>query len=81
MRVAAQSMRRDGNHELQANMALGRAGQPATPIIAGAPAFNLAALAAMQPSSVPPIQYEVGETILERQTRIRPSAWPPVISA
>eukprot|EP00959_Pyramimonas_sp_CCMP1952_P003432 71911-Pyramimonas_sp.AAC.1 len=59
---------------------LGRAGQPATPITAGAPAFNLAALAAMQPPAVPPIQYEVGETILERRTRNRPSATPPVIS-
>eukprot|EP00959_Pyramimonas_sp_CCMP1952_P045319 946692-Pyramimonas_sp.AAC.1 len=34
----------------------------------------------MQPSSVPPIQYGVGETILGRQTRIRPSATPPVVS-
>eukprot|EP00959_Pyramimonas_sp_CCMP1952_P344062 7206481-Pyramimonas_sp.AAC.1 len=34
----------------------------------------------MRPPSVPPIQYEVGETTLERQTRIRPSATPPVIS-
>eukprot|EP00959_Pyramimonas_sp_CCMP1952_P026135 548481-Pyramimonas_sp.AAC.1 len=56
------------NHERRANSVLGRAGQPATPIAAGTLAINLAALAAMQPSSVPPIQYEVGETTLERQT-------------
>eukprot|EP00959_Pyramimonas_sp_CCMP1952_P256954 5368554-Pyramimonas_sp.AAC.1 len=42
--------------------------------------FNPAALAAMQLPSVPPIRHEVGETTLERQTRIRPSATPPVIS-
>eukprot|EP00959_Pyramimonas_sp_CCMP1952_P068270 1424842-Pyramimonas_sp.AAC.1 len=59
---------------------LGRAGQPATPSIAGARALNPAALAAMQLPSAPPIRHEVGETILERQTRIRPSATPPVIS-
>eukprot|EP00959_Pyramimonas_sp_CCMP1952_P212704 4450608-Pyramimonas_sp.AAC.1 len=34
----------------------------------------------MQPPSVPPIRYEIGETTLERQTRIRPSATPPLIS-
>eukprot|EP00959_Pyramimonas_sp_CCMP1952_P101872 2130791-Pyramimonas_sp.AAC.1 len=34
----------------------------------------------MQPPSAPPIQYEIGESTLERQTRIRPSATPPVIS-
>eukprot|EP00959_Pyramimonas_sp_CCMP1952_P193530 4047279-Pyramimonas_sp.AAC.1 len=34
----------------------------------------------MQPPSVPPIQHEVRETALERQTRIRPSATPRVIS-
>eukprot|EP00959_Pyramimonas_sp_CCMP1952_P310722 6502565-Pyramimonas_sp.AAC.1 len=68
------------NHERQANGAPGRAGQPATRITAGTPAFNLAAVAATQPLAVPPIQYELGETTLERQTRIRPSATPPVIS-
>eukprot|EP00959_Pyramimonas_sp_CCMP1952_P270842 5662203-Pyramimonas_sp.AAC.1 len=65
------------NRERQANRMLGRAGQPATLIAAGTPAFNLAALAAVQPPLVPPIQYEVGETTLERQTSIRPSATPP----
>eukprot|EP00959_Pyramimonas_sp_CCMP1952_P452229 9466209-Pyramimonas_sp.AAC.1 len=75
-----QLARQRRNHERQANRMLGRAGQPATPITAGTPAFNLAARAAMQPPSVPPIQYEVGETILERQTRIRPSATPLGIS-
>eukprot|EP00959_Pyramimonas_sp_CCMP1952_P197765 4135860-Pyramimonas_sp.AAC.1 len=68
------------NHERQANRMLGRAGQPDIPTTAGALALNWAALAAMQPPSVPPIQYDVGETTLERQTRIRPSATPPVIS-
>eukprot|EP00959_Pyramimonas_sp_CCMP1952_P168528 3521555-Pyramimonas_sp.AAC.1 len=65
------------NQERTANRPTGRAGQPATPISAGAPVFNLAALAAMQPPSFPPIQYEVGESTLEHQTRIRPSATPP----
>eukprot|EP00959_Pyramimonas_sp_CCMP1952_P236902 4950840-Pyramimonas_sp.AAC.2 len=59
---------------------MGWRGAPATPIAAGAPAFNRAALAAMQPPAVPPVQYEVGETTLGRQTRIRPSATPSVIS-
>eukprot|EP00959_Pyramimonas_sp_CCMP1952_P417364 8744314-Pyramimonas_sp.AAC.1 len=59
---------------------LGRAGQPATPTTAGAPAFNPAAVAAMAIPSVPPIRYEVGEIALGRQTRVRPSATPPVIS-
>eukprot|EP00959_Pyramimonas_sp_CCMP1952_P261456 5466566-Pyramimonas_sp.AAC.1 len=58
---------------------LGRAGQPATPNAAGAPAINPVALAAMQLPSVPSIRYQVGETALERQTRIRPSATPPTI--
>eukprot|EP00959_Pyramimonas_sp_CCMP1952_P150443 3148559-Pyramimonas_sp.AAC.1 len=64
MQLARQ--RRD--HERQANGVLGRAGQPAAPITAGAPVFNPAALAAMQPPSVPPIQHDIGETTLERQT-------------
>eukprot|EP00959_Pyramimonas_sp_CCMP1952_P256082 5348674-Pyramimonas_sp.AAC.1 len=34
----------------------------------------------MQPPSASPIQYDIGETTLERQTRIRPLATPPVIS-
>eukprot|EP00959_Pyramimonas_sp_CCMP1952_P356075 7457269-Pyramimonas_sp.AAC.1 len=38
---------------------LGRAGQPAIPTTAGTLAFYLAALAAMQPPSVPPIQHEI----------------------
>eukprot|EP00959_Pyramimonas_sp_CCMP1952_P213301 4462981-Pyramimonas_sp.AAC.1 len=59
---------------------LGRAGQPATPTAAGAPAYNPAVRLAIQPLSVPPIQYELGEATLERRTRIRPSATPPVIS-
>eukprot|EP00959_Pyramimonas_sp_CCMP1952_P166141 3472341-Pyramimonas_sp.AAC.1 len=75
-----QSARQRRNHERLANRMLGRAGQPATPTTAGTSAYNLAALSAMQPSSVPPIQYEIGETTLERQTRIRPSGTPPVIS-
>eukprot|EP00959_Pyramimonas_sp_CCMP1952_P345970 7245845-Pyramimonas_sp.AAC.1 len=78
--LSIQLARQRCNRERQANGMLGRAGQSATPIAAGAPAFNLAALASMQPPSVPPIQYEVGETTLERQTRIRPSATPRVIS-
>eukprot|EP00959_Pyramimonas_sp_CCMP1952_P260955 5456240-Pyramimonas_sp.AAC.1 len=77
--LSMQLARQRRNHERQANRMLGRAGQPATPTTAGAPAFNPAALAAMQPPSVTPIQYEVGETVLDRQTRIRPSATPPVI--
>eukprot|EP00959_Pyramimonas_sp_CCMP1952_P311310 6515181-Pyramimonas_sp.AAC.1 len=59
---------------------LGRAGQPAAPTTAGTPAFNLAALAAMQLPSVPPIRHEVAGTTLERLARIRPSATLPVIS-
>eukprot|EP00959_Pyramimonas_sp_CCMP1952_P380171 7964360-Pyramimonas_sp.AAC.1 len=42
------SARQRGSHERQANRMLGRAGQPATPTTAGAPALNPAALAAMQ---------------------------------
>eukprot|EP00959_Pyramimonas_sp_CCMP1952_P262040 5479660-Pyramimonas_sp.AAC.1 len=75
-----QSARQRRNRERQANRMLGRAGQPATPTTSGAPAYNPAALSAMPPPSAPPIQYEIGETVLERQTRIRPSATPPVIS-
>eukprot|EP00959_Pyramimonas_sp_CCMP1952_P216287 4523768-Pyramimonas_sp.AAC.1 len=36
----------------------------------------------MQPPSVPtirPIRYEIGETVLERQTRIGPLATPPTL--
>eukprot|EP00959_Pyramimonas_sp_CCMP1952_P280259 5858674-Pyramimonas_sp.AAC.1 len=47
---------------------------------AGTPAINPAALAAMQLPTVPPIRFEASATTLERQTRIRPSATPPVIS-
>eukprot|EP00959_Pyramimonas_sp_CCMP1952_P099450 2079012-Pyramimonas_sp.AAC.1 len=78
--LSMQWARQRRNRVRRANRVLGRAGQPATPIAAGAPAFNPAALAAMQPPSVLPIQHEVGETTLGRQTRIRPSATPPVIS-
>eukprot|EP00959_Pyramimonas_sp_CCMP1952_P098517 2059584-Pyramimonas_sp.AAC.1 len=52
--LSMQLARQRRNHGRQANGVLGRAGQPATPSIAGTPASNLAALA-MQPSSVPPI--------------------------
>eukprot|EP00959_Pyramimonas_sp_CCMP1952_P329531 6899117-Pyramimonas_sp.AAC.1 len=41
---------------------------------------NPAALAAMLLPSVPPIRHGAGETTLERQSRIRPSATPPVTS-
>eukprot|EP00959_Pyramimonas_sp_CCMP1952_P363450 7611146-Pyramimonas_sp.AAC.1 len=34
----------------------------------------------MQLPTVPPIRYEAGETTLERQTRVRLSATPPIIS-
>eukprot|EP00959_Pyramimonas_sp_CCMP1952_P315254 6598416-Pyramimonas_sp.AAC.1 len=34
----------------------------------------------MQLPTVSPTRYEAGETTLERQTRIRPSATPPIIS-
>eukprot|EP00959_Pyramimonas_sp_CCMP1952_P270275 5649909-Pyramimonas_sp.AAC.1 len=59
--LSMQLARQRRAHERQANRVLGRAGQPATPTTAGTPVFNLAALAAMQPPSVPPLQYEVGE--------------------
>eukprot|EP00959_Pyramimonas_sp_CCMP1952_P453189 9467830-Pyramimonas_sp.AAC.1 len=78
--LSMQLARQRRNQERRANGLLGRAGQPTIPITAGKPAFPLAALAAMQPPSVPPTQYEVGESTQERQTRIRPSATPPVIS-
>eukprot|EP00959_Pyramimonas_sp_CCMP1952_P446454 9347691-Pyramimonas_sp.AAC.1 len=64
----------------QANRMLGRAGQTATPNTAGTLAIIPAALAAIQLPSAPPIPYEVGEAILQRQTRIRLSATPPIIS-
>eukprot|EP00959_Pyramimonas_sp_CCMP1952_P271718 5681046-Pyramimonas_sp.AAC.1 len=63
-----QSARQRRNRERQANRMLGRAGQPATPTTAGAPALKRATLAAMQLPSVQPIRYEVGEATLERQT-------------
>eukprot|EP00959_Pyramimonas_sp_CCMP1952_P142910 2991666-Pyramimonas_sp.AAC.1 len=78
--LAMQSARQRRNHERQTTRMLGRAGQPATPTTAGTPAYNPATLAAMQPPSAPPIHYEICETTLERQTRIRPSATPPFIS-
>eukprot|EP00959_Pyramimonas_sp_CCMP1952_P118405 2475924-Pyramimonas_sp.AAC.1 len=78
--LSTQLARQRRNRERPANRALGRAGQPATLTTAGTPVFNPATLAAMRPPSVPPFQQEVGETILERQTRIRPSATPPVIN-
>eukprot|EP00959_Pyramimonas_sp_CCMP1952_P041708 872249-Pyramimonas_sp.AAC.1 len=56
--LSMQLARQRRNHERQANRALGRAGQAATPTTAGTPVFNPAALAAMQPPSAPPIQYE-----------------------
>eukprot|EP00959_Pyramimonas_sp_CCMP1952_P336309 7042087-Pyramimonas_sp.AAC.1 len=56
--LAMQSARHRRNHERQANRVLGRAGQLATPTIAGTTAYNPAALSALQSSSVPPIQYE-----------------------
>eukprot|EP00959_Pyramimonas_sp_CCMP1952_P319320 6681890-Pyramimonas_sp.AAC.1 len=56
-----------------------RAGQPATSNTAGTPAISPATLAAMQLPTVSPIRYEAGETTLERQTRIRPSATPAII--
>eukprot|EP00959_Pyramimonas_sp_CCMP1952_P153268 3206077-Pyramimonas_sp.AAC.1 len=65
-----QSARQRRNHERQANGMLGRAGQPATPATAGAPAYNPAALAAMQLPSVAPIQYEIGETIFWSARRV-----------
>eukprot|EP00959_Pyramimonas_sp_CCMP1952_P376992 7896477-Pyramimonas_sp.AAC.1 len=59
---------------------MGRAGQPATLISAGMPAFSLASLAVVQQPPAPPIQHEIGESTLGRQTRIRPLATPPIIS-
>eukprot|EP00959_Pyramimonas_sp_CCMP1952_P128169 2680496-Pyramimonas_sp.AAC.1 len=58
--LSMQLDRQRPNHGCQANRMLGRAEQPAIPITAGTPAFNPAALAAMEPPSAPPIQYEVG---------------------
>eukprot|EP00959_Pyramimonas_sp_CCMP1952_P128388 2684547-Pyramimonas_sp.AAC.1 len=78
--LSMQSARQRRNHERRANRMLGRAGQLATPTAAGTPAYNRAAFSAVQLPSVPPIQYDIGETILERQTRIRPSATQPAIS-
>eukprot|EP00959_Pyramimonas_sp_CCMP1952_P435130 9111349-Pyramimonas_sp.AAC.1 len=59
---------------------LGRAGQTGISNTAGAPAISPAALAAKQPPTVSPIRYEADETTLGRQTRIKPSATPPIIS-
>eukprot|EP00959_Pyramimonas_sp_CCMP1952_P431082 9028356-Pyramimonas_sp.AAC.1 len=59
---------------------VGRAGQTAIPISAGMRAFNMASLAAVLQPPAPPIQREIGESTLERQTRAGPSATPPVIS-
>eukprot|EP00959_Pyramimonas_sp_CCMP1952_P212987 4456416-Pyramimonas_sp.AAC.1 len=78
--LTMQSARQSRNQERQARRMMGRAGQPATSISAGTPAFSLASLAAAQQPPVPPIQYEIGGSTVERQTRIRPSATPPVIS-
>eukprot|EP00959_Pyramimonas_sp_CCMP1952_P277984 5810945-Pyramimonas_sp.AAC.1 len=61
---------------------MGRAGQSATPVLAGMPAFNLASLAAagslpaVQQPTAPPIQREIGGSTLERETRIMSSATP-----
>eukprot|EP00959_Pyramimonas_sp_CCMP1952_P091923 1924149-Pyramimonas_sp.AAC.1 len=62
--LSMQSARQRRNHERQADRVLGRAGQLATSTIAGTPAYRPAALSAMQPSSAPPIQHELGETTL-----------------
>eukprot|EP00959_Pyramimonas_sp_CCMP1952_P262527 5489300-Pyramimonas_sp.AAC.1 len=78
--MAMQSARQRRNQERQANRMLSRAGQPALSNTAGTPAISPAALAAMQLPTASPIRYEAGETTLERQTRIRPSATPPISS-
>eukprot|EP00959_Pyramimonas_sp_CCMP1952_P022041 463290-Pyramimonas_sp.AAC.1 len=49
--LSMQLARQRRNHERRANGVVGRAGQPAIPTAAGTRAFNLAALAAMQPPS------------------------------
>eukprot|EP00959_Pyramimonas_sp_CCMP1952_P062432 1305442-Pyramimonas_sp.AAC.1 len=59
---------------------LSRAGQPANRNIAGTPASSPAMIASMQLLTVSPIRFEAGESTLERQARIGPSATPPVIS-
>eukprot|EP00959_Pyramimonas_sp_CCMP1952_P417985 8757359-Pyramimonas_sp.AAC.1 len=74
-----QSARQRRNQERQANRMLSRAGHPAISNAAGTPAINPATLAAMQLPTVSPIRYVAGDATLERQTRIRPSATPPII--
>eukprot|EP00959_Pyramimonas_sp_CCMP1952_P091194 1908913-Pyramimonas_sp.AAC.1 len=70
--LTMQVARQRRNQERQTRRQMGRAGQPATPITAGAPAFNLASPAAVQPPPAPPIQCEIAEP-----TR---SETPPIIS-
>eukprot|EP00959_Pyramimonas_sp_CCMP1952_P144144 3017553-Pyramimonas_sp.AAC.1 len=59
---------------------LSRAGQPANRNSAGTPASSPAMVASMQLPTVSPIRFEAGESTLGRQTRIRPSATPPITS-
>eukprot|EP00959_Pyramimonas_sp_CCMP1952_P339375 7107741-Pyramimonas_sp.AAC.1 len=83
-----QLARQRRNQERQLRRMMTRAGAPAAPTPAGQPAISLAALAAVGSlsaaqqiaPSVPPAQYEIGESTLERHTRIRPSATAPINS-
>eukprot|EP00959_Pyramimonas_sp_CCMP1952_P175086 3658800-Pyramimonas_sp.AAC.1 len=64
------------------------AGAPAVPTAAGQPATSPSAAVAMGSTPVvpqmalafPPSRYEMGESTLERQARVRPSATPPIIN-
>eukprot|EP00959_Pyramimonas_sp_CCMP1952_P069533 1451351-Pyramimonas_sp.AAC.1 len=78
--VATQATRQRRNQDRQANRLLSRAGQPANHTIAGTPASSPAMVASMQLPTVSLLRFEAGESTLERETRIRPSATPPIIS-
>eukprot|EP00959_Pyramimonas_sp_CCMP1952_P209157 4375401-Pyramimonas_sp.AAC.1 len=64
----------------QANRMLSRAEQPTNYNIALTPASSPAMVASTQLPTVLPLRFEAGESTLKRQTRIRPSATPPIIS-
>eukprot|EP00959_Pyramimonas_sp_CCMP1952_P345934 7245119-Pyramimonas_sp.AAC.1 len=78
--LAMQATRQRRHQDRQANIMLGRAGQPADSNTAGTPVSSPAMAASMQLPTLSPIRFEAGESTLERQMRIRPAATPPIIS-
>eukprot|EP00959_Pyramimonas_sp_CCMP1952_P359559 7529076-Pyramimonas_sp.AAC.1 len=79
-KLIMQATRQRRNQDRQAYRMLSRAGQPADRNAAGTPASSSAMVVSMQLPTVLPIRFEAGEATLERQTRIRPSATPPIAS-